>query len=177
MNWSYITIVEQLAEIWLWLMSLALLSANILRGICWKQISTRFVSQLLSEDQKQSRQNAYSKVKVLFEIDLEHFVTVTIVEVDAASATAWNGIIQYPHASRMYIKWRQMSILCWFVTLTWNRMIHTVFVSLSKTVNQTFYVGILKCSQDTEKRKHPTCGKRWGVVFITTTLPSTSPWM
>ena len=144
-----------------------------------KRVAAKFVPHVLTADQKQSRVDACLELKEHLEIDPDLFSKV--ITDDESWFYAYD-----PETKQQSSEWKssnsplpkkawrvksnvKMMLISFFDA---NGIVHSEFVPNGQTVNQAFYLQVLKRLHDTNA---PSCGKAGSGGFTTTTCKHTKP--
>ena len=144
------------------------------------RVAAKFVPRLLLEDQRASRLDVCSEMKDQLKTDSD-FLSKVITgdeswcyrydpETKQQSSQWKSAMSQRPKKTRKVKSDVKTTLICFFDI---KGLAHFKFVTQGQTVNQQFYLEVLKRLHDAVRRKRPNCGGQVSGFCITTLLPPT----
>jgi len=146
-----------------------------------KSVAAKFMPHFLTVDQKPSWVDVCRKFKEHLEIDPDLSSKVITgdeswcyaydpeTKQQSSKRKSWNS--PRPKKARR-VKSNVKTLLIYFFDA--NGIVHLEFIPNGQTVNQAFYLQVLKRLHDTNA---PSCGKAGSGGFTTTTCKHTKPWV
>jgi len=181
-NWSWKTVAEQLTILLICLVCPGVPANGFWARNCkWKELQLKFVTHVLTPDQKQSWVDACRELKEHLEIDPDSFWRSLLVTKAGATPTTQrrsssqaNGKVQIHHVPKKRGEWSQMSRRCWFYFIQTSLFTQNSFLSVKLLTRRFTYKFWNVCMTRWDKNT-PSCGKVGSGSFTTTTHQRTKP--